>query len=437
MESNISLLRGWTSISAYEKGLFRFPRIKSSEGFYLYDENNNQYIDGKSQMMNVSFGHSVKAFKEAVLGQWDEVAFMPTMDGHGNPIAERFADKLLSILPPYFKSVYCSGSGTSSCEIAVQIARDYWLLKNREKKTKVISIQGGYHGNSTLMSEISEHGEFNKAYRLNDTATYIKLIQPYCYRCPLNLAYGKCSEKCADALKQQLEKIDLEEVGVIIFEAVQGNGVVQLPESYIRVLEDAAKQHDILLIADEVLTGFGRTGYDFAFLKYSLKPNIICLSKTLSNGLLPLGATVFDDKITSLLKERDIQIGSTQDGNPVCTALGSAVIDYFKAEDWSLRVQKLGDYFLGKLKSEVYDFPIVGDIRGSGLLLCIELVEDKTSKEPYLKMENIHNLFIHNGLFAFVESNYVVFVPPYIVDEKVIDDMVNICKRVFQLCLKG
>jgi taurine--2-oxoglutarate transaminase len=407
-----------------------FPPIKEAKGIYLYGYNGKKYIDAKSQMMNVSFGHGIQSFKDAVIKQWDQVAYIPTMDGHGNNSADELAEAIIGILPGVFESVYFTTSGTSSCEVAIQIAKDYWWINNKKGKKKIISIKGCYHGNSSMMSEISEYGEQNKPYRLNDLDNYLKVLQPYCYRCPLDLNSSDCGCKCADVLRQQLNQYNTDEIGAIIFEVVQGSGVIALPDAYADVLKKFAEDNDILLIADEVLTGFGRTGYDFAFQKYGLLPNIVCLSKTISNGLLPLGATIFDKKITESLREREIFIGSTQDGNPVCTMLGSAVIKHFKSENWSERVKNLGEYFLFSLKNSVLQYSIVGDIRGEGLLICIELVKDKESKEPFEGMEVIHKGFLENGVFIFVENNFIFFVPPYIIDEKTIDLLVAKCKVI-------
>ncbi|RCX11136.1 adenosylmethionine-8-amino-7-oxononanoate aminotransferase [Anaerobacterium chartisolvens] len=429
---NTSLLRGWTSTSAYEEGCLRFPSVKEAKGIYLYGYDGKRYIDTKSQMMNVSFGHGIQAFRDAVLKQWDQVAYIPTMDGHGNKAAEAFADKLLGLLPGDFKSVYCSGSGTSCCEVAVQVARDYWLGRGREEKKGIISITGGYHGNSAMMSEISEYSEHNRAYRLNNREEYLKVLQPYCYRCPLDLSSHECGEGCAALLTKQVQELDTDKIGAIIFEAVQGNGMIALPRTYMETLSQLAKEHDMLLIADEVLTGFGRTGYDFAFQKYNILPDIICLSKTISNGLLPLGATVFNRKITDMLRDKEIHIGSTQDGNPVCTSLGAAIIDYFAGFEWSLRVRELGEYFLKALKNNLSEYPIVGDIRGTGLLICIELVSDKNEKKPVEDMGPVHDGFIENGLFVFIEANYVYFVPPYTIDESVIDYIISKLKLVLE-----
>lgn len=431
-----SLMRGWTSTSEYEKGHLRFPPIKEAKGIYLYGYDGKRYIDAKSQMMNVSFGHGIQNFRDAIMKQWDQIAYIPTMDGHGNRSAEEFANKLLSILPKDYKQVYCSGSGTSCTEIAIQSAREYWFSQNKRNKHKIVSITGSYHGNSALMSEISEYSDSNSAYRLNDSETYLKLVQPYCYRCPLGLDASTCGEKCTDLLLTQIEQLNPDEISAIIFETVQGNGMIELPYRYVKTLNDMAVKYEILLIIDEVLTGFSRAGYDFSFQKYGILPDIICLSKTISNGELPLAATVFNQKISNVLNDREIQIGSTQDGNPICTALGSAVIEHFTSYKWSEQVKELGEYFLASLTDNLLEYPIIGDIRGTGLLICVELVEDKVSKEPIKDMSPIHNGFIENGIFTFIENNFVYFVPPYTIDTNVIDYIVNKFKSIIENYMK-
>ncbi len=429
---NTSLMRGWTSTSEYEKGNLRFPPIKKANGIYLYGYDGKQYIDGKSQMMNVSFGHGIQAFRDAAVNQWDQIAYIPTMDGHANPSAEAYANKLLSILPDDYKQVYCSGSGTSCTEIAIQSARDYWYIQNKRDKGKIVSIRGSYHGNSAMMSEVSEYSDNNWAYRLNDFSTYHKVVQPYCYRCPLGLDASTCEEKCTDLLHTQIQQLNPDKICAIIIETVQGNGMIELPYKYVKTLKEMADQFDILLIIDEVLTGFGRTGYDFSFQKYDILPDIICLSKTISNGLLPLAATVFHQKISDVLHDREIQIGSTQDGNPICTALGSAVIEHFTGYQWSDQVKELGEYFLLNLSDNLLEYQIIGDIRGSGLLICVELVEDKVSKKPLEEMRPIHNGLIEHGIFAFIEEHFVYFVPPYTIDKNTIDYIVSKFKGIVE-----
>lgn len=413
------LLRGWTSLRGFEEGLLAFPAIHRAEGAFLYGFDGRRYLDAKSQMMNVGFGHGVERFRQAVLRQWDDLAYAPTMDGHANPPAETFAADLLGLLPRGFGSVYCSSTGTACCEIAIQLARDFHALRGEPRRV-VVSVEGSYHGNSTLMSEVSQFGAWNCAYRTDDPPNHVKLVRPYCYRCPLGASRPSCGEACAERAVEQLRAAEARGLAAVIIEYVQGQGVIALPPRYAEAVLQFAREHGVLVIADEVLTGLGRTGIDFAFERYAVFPDIVCLSKALSNGLLPLAATVLDEALTAALYDRDLQIGSTQDGNPVCAALGSAVIAHYKEHDWAQRSRRLGALLLRELRERLADSPVVGEVRGEGLLVCVELVEDRGSGVPFGGMARVFEGLLDQGVFAFVEQNYVVFVPPYVIDEDIV-----------------
>lgn len=410
------LLRGWTSLRGFEGGQGTFPAIRRAEGAFLYGFDGRRYLDAKSQMMNIGFGHGVERFRRAVLQQWDELAYAPTMDGHANPPADAFATDLLGLLPSGFGSVYCCSTGTACCEIAIQLARDFHELRGEPRRV-IVSIEGAYHGNSAMMSEVSQFGPWNRAYRLDDPTNHVKLVRPYCYRCPLGRSRPSCGEACAEVAVEQLRAAETAGIAALIIEYVQGEGVVSLPPRYVEGVLQFARERGVLVIADEVLTGLGRTGVDFAFQRYALFPDIICLSKALSNGLLPLAATVLSEAITAALHDRDLQIGSTQDGNPVCAALGSAVIAHYREYDWAGRSRRLGARLLQALRDRLDDCPIVGEVRGEGLLVCVEVVEDRGSRTPFGDMARIHRGFLEEGVFVFMEQNDIIFVPPYIIDE--------------------
>lgn len=434
----MSLLRGWGYNLSSKKDKLKFPEIEKGKGIFIYDYEGKKYYDMKSQMMNVSFGHCNEKFQDVIIEQLNKIEYIPTMDGHGNKNAQDFADKLLSLLPGDFKSVYCTTSGTTSCETAIQIARAYFYHKNLPHKQKIISITGAYHGCSVLMSEISEYSDENIAYRLGDTENYIKTIRPYCYRCPLGLNKEFCRQDCALTLEQQLERIDMSEVCAIIVEMVQGAGVIELPKKFVTVIERYVEKSDILLIVDEVLTGFGRTGWDFAYERYNVEPDIVCLSKAISNGILPLGAIAFNTELTGVIQKNELHIGSTQDGNPLCTLVGKTVLDHYEEFGWAQNTAKLGEYFLNKLRLAIQNYPIVGDIRGIGLMICIELVEDKLNKEPYQNMDALQESLIKKGIFAFLEENWIMFIPPLIITKEEVDSVIERTEEAIKhvLCLE-
>jgi adenosylmethionine-8-amino-7-oxononanoate aminotransferase len=346
------------------------------------------------------------------------------MDGHANPAADAFAADLLGLLPPGFGSVYCCSTGTACCEIAIQLARDFHEFSGNPRRI-IVSIEGAYHGNSAMMSEVSQFGPWNRAYRIDDSTNHVKLLRPYCYRCPLGRSRPSCGEACADVAVEQLSASEPAGLAAVIVEYVQGAGVISLPRRYVEGVLRFAHERGVIVIADEVLTGFGRTGVDFAFQRYVPTPDLVCLSKALSNGLLPLAATVLNETISTAFYDREIQIGSTQDGNPVCAALGSAVVAHYRDYDWAGRSRRLGAQLLQGLRDRLADCPIVGEVRGEGLLVCVELVEDRGSRVPFGDMASIHSGFLERGVFVFVEQNYIVFVPPYVIDEDIIDLLVG------------
>jgi len=426
------LLQGWSNKQDLSTKGITFPDIQFADDCVLYDGNMKKYIDGKSQMMNANFGHNVSQLVEVICDQASTLCYQPTMDSHMNSIAENYSKQLLSICPNYFKSVYCSLSGTSANEVAVQVISHYREVSKSSHKNKVLSITGCYHGCSTVMSEISENSYENKPYRVNDNEKYGKLIQPYCYRCPLELEFESCEKECCVQLQRQLDMYDPKTISMIILEPVQGAGVITYPNEYIDVLSNYAEAFDIFIVSDEVVTGMGRVGKDFGFELYDLKPNVITMSKTITNGMLPLGVTIFDNRLSEFISKNELMTGSTQDGNTLSCKLATAVLEHYRQFPWKNIVKEKGIYLFTRANEMLSDINSVGDLRCAGLLLCIELVNDKATKERYDDLARVKKSLLEQGVSLFYERNWITIIPPFTIGEDMILEILTKVKHVLE-----
>jgi adenosylmethionine-8-amino-7-oxononanoate aminotransferase len=362
--------------------------IQRGEGCTLIDQDGKRYLDGVSSLWCNIHGHRVPELDEAIRRQLDRIAHT-TLLGLANEPAIRLARRLVELAPPGLTRVFYSDDGATAVEVALKLAFQYWRQRPdpRPAKTKYLALAGAYHGDTLGDVSVGGVARFHALFRplLFET---VRAPSPYCYRCPLGLERARCRIDCVEVLADLVRQHHAELAAVVIEPLVQGAaGMIVAPEGYLRRVREVTREHDVLLIADEVAVGFGRTGTLFACTQEEVAPDFLCLAKGLTGGYLPLAATLTTEEVYAAFlgrpeEGRTFYHGHTYTGNPLGAAVALASLDLFE------RRQVLAELpakvaLLRRWLDRIAALPHVGDVRHKGLMAGIELVADKATKQPF------------------------------------------------------
>lgn len=407
--------------------------IDRAEGIYLIDLDGNRYIDGVSSLWVNLFGHRVPEIDDAVRAQLDKVAHS-TMLGLGNRPAVEFAELLLDVAPSNLSRIFYSDSGSTATEIALKIAFQFWQQVGKEKKTKFVTFINGYHGDTIGSVSLGGIDLFHRIYAPLLFST-IKAVYPYCYRCSLEKEPQTCGLACAEDVERIVRKQADEIAAVVIEPLVQGAaGMVTAPPGFLKRVAEVCRENDVLLVADEVATGFGRTGKMFAVEHEQVQPDLMALAKGISGGYLPLAATLASDRVYEgflgeVEEKRTFFHGHTYTGNPLAAAAGKASMQYFKNHNIIAGLQPKIDKLTAGLKVFA-ELEHVGDIRQCGMMVGIELVADKETKAEYGYGEQIGAKVCAacrpKGMIIRNLGDVVVLMPPLVVSRSEIAQMLQI-----------
>lgn len=357
--------------------------IERAEGCWLVDTDGRRYLDGNASLWVNVHGHRRAELDEAVRAQLERVAHT-TFLGLSNPAAAELAARLVALAPPGLERVFFSESGASAVEVALKMAYGYWRFRGAAQRSLFVSMGGAYHGDTLGAVSVGHIDAFHDTYRPLLFPS-LAFAQPYCYRCPLGLAYPSCDLACADTLADVLARDGQQVAAVVIEPLVQGAaGIVTAPDGHLARVAEIAHHHGALLIADEVATGFGRTGTMFACEAEGVAPDLLALGKGLTGGYLPMSATLATAEIFDafLGDHRTFFHGHSYSGNPLAAAVALASLDLFESEDVLARGRALADVLSVELKA-FEGLPHVGDIRQRGLMAGIELVADPATRTPF------------------------------------------------------
>lgn len=364
-----------------------YPRAVRAEGCFVYTADGRRYLDASGGAAVVTIGHGVEEIGRAMAAQASQLAYVHSSQFH-TAIAEKLAERVLALAPEGMRRagrVYFTSGGSEATETALKLARQYWLERGQKKRFRVISRLQSYHG-STL-GALSVSGNVRRREPFAPTLGEWGHIPPcYCYRCPYGLRYPECNVECADELSRVLERDGSEDVAAFIFEPVVGAtlGAVAPPEGYVQRISEICRERGILLIADEVMTGMGRTGQPFAVDHWGATPDMILVGKGIASGYAPLGAVIVAGHVAEAISggSGSFLHGFTYNAHPVATAAGNAVLDYIQRESLFARVESAGIEMRAAL-APLKKFSVVGDVRGMGLLWGVEFVRDAKTREPF------------------------------------------------------
>jgi adenosylmethionine-8-amino-7-oxononanoate aminotransferase len=404
--------------------------IASARGCFLIDLDGREYLDGASSLWCNVHGHRVPALDDAVRRQLDAVAHS-TLLGISNVPAIRLARRLVELAPPGLSHVFYSDDGATAVEVALKMAFQYWRQcpRPRPAKTKYLCLQAAYHGDTIGSVSVGDLARFHHLFAPLLFPT-VRAPSPYCYRCPLGLERSRCRIDCADVLADLVRQHQGELAAVILEPLVQGAaGMITAPEGYLRRVREVTQTHDVLLIADEVAVGFGRTGTLFACSQEDVRPDFLCVAKGLTGGYLPLAATLTTDEVYQAFlgppeAGRTFYHGHTYTGNPLAAATALASIDLLEAPEGLPALPPKVERLQAHLE-RLRDLPIVGDIRQKGLMAGIELVQDRATKQPFpaeLRMGGrFCRLAREQGVLLRPLGDVVVVMPPLAIEPSLLD----------------
>ncbi|MDP8259101.1 MAG: adenosylmethionine--8-amino-7-oxononanoate transaminase [Candidatus Aadella gelida] len=404
--------------------------IVKAEGIKLYDNTGNFYYDTISSWWCNVHGHNHPYIKKAIKKQLDLFEHV-LFAGFTHEPAIELAERLVKITPPGLDRVFFSDNGSTAVEVAMKMSVQYWRNNGKKDKTKIVALDKAYHGDTVGAMSVSAKGAYTEQFSsmLFDT---MRVPTPYCYRCPAGKTKGECGTECLSMLESVLKQSSTEIAAVILEPVLMGaGGMIIYPAEYLKGAKSLTEKYDVHLIADEVATGFGRTGKMFACEHAGISPDIMCISKGITSGYLPLAATmvtqeIFDSFYGPVNEKKTFYHGHTYTANPVACAAANASIELFEKENTLKNVENIHsrlEEFLGTVSG----LPFVGDTRSVGAVGAIELVKDKTTKEPFPVEERnglkIYKQGLKHNILLRPLGDIIYFFLPLCVSNEELDDI--------------
>lgn len=362
-----------------------YMEVQYGEGVYLYDTDGNRYMDACSGAAVSNLGHAHPRILAAMAEQAGKVAFSHLSRWTSGSIKE-LAALVGELAPGTLDKLYLVSGGSEATEAALKMARQYYLERDgKSSKYKIISRWKSFHGNT--IGALSMTGDKRRKKYGPLLLDFPHIAPAYCYRCPFGKNQDSCSVECALDLERALKMEGADNVAAFIAESVGGAacGAIVPHKEYFKIIRQICDHYDILYIDDEVMAGFGRTGTMFSIADWGVVPDMICVAKGMSAGYSPVGGVVVKDEIHAAFKQGSgvFVHGHTYGGNPLSAAVSVAVVKTLIEENLVENSRLVGEYLLGKLQEKLLPYWFVGDVRGKGLMLGVELVKDKDTKEPF------------------------------------------------------
>lgn len=417
-------------------------RIVRGDGCFVFDEHGKPLVDGVAGLWNVNIGHNRREVKEAITAQLDELEYFQLFDGISHPRAEELSRLLIEMLEPegMTRVMYSSG-GSDAVESALKLARQYWKVEGQADRTKFISLKQGYHGTHFGGASVNGNTVFRRNYEPNLPGCF-HVETPWLYRNPFTQDPQELGRICAEMLEREILFQSPDTVAAFIAEPVQGaGGVIVPPENYWPLIREVCDKYGVLLITDEIVTGFGRTGSMFGSRGWGVKPDIMCFAKGISSGYIPLGATAFNARIEqAFMKNADftgaLMHGYTYAGHPVACAAALANLKIVADENLPANAAAQGKHLLEALQPFAKRYAAVGDVRGKGLMVALDLVKDKATREPIDPTDGYANRVAEvareHGVLVRPVGTKIILSPPLVIETAQIDAIVQALAAGFE-----
>jgi adenosylmethionine-8-amino-7-oxononanoate aminotransferase len=406
--------------------------VNRAEGLYYWDTDGKRYFDAIGGIFVATLGHGHPRIIEALQKQLNIMSFAPPLHGISD-VALEFIEKLGNVTPGNLNFIKPFSGGSESVEAALKFTRQYFKQTGHPNKYKFISRYFGYHG-ATLGALAASGTGARKTPFEPQMGGFLKVFPPTYYRDRFD-SWEVCNRFAAQSFEDVIINEDPETIAGIIIEPIGNTGGIITPtEEYFQIIRDICDRYNVLLIFDEIITGFGRTGEMFAAQTFGVTPDIICSGKGLSSGVMPLGAMMAREDIGEAFSgpieaEVNFAHGHTFAGNPLGAAVGMAVIDVLVEEKLPQKARQLGDYLAAKLEA-LKQYGVVREVRGRGLLLGVELVKDMKTKAPFPELGRaLKQTALNNGLIMRIDPSWFAVAPALIAEEENLDELYALIDR--------
>lgn len=405
--------------------------ITRAEGVYLWDSDNKKYLDGMAGLWCVNVGYGRREIMDAAYQQMQQLPYYNSFFQTSHPPAIELAARIAEIAPAHMNRVFFCGSGSEANDTVVRMVRHYWAAVGKPSKRIIISRENAYHGSTMAGASLGGMKPMHKQGGL-PIPDIEHIMQPHWFKDGYDMTPAKFGEKAANALEQKILEHGADNVAAFIAEPVQGaGGVIVPPSTYWPEIQRICKQHNVLLVADEVICGFGRTGKWFGSNEFEITADLMAIAKGLSSGYLPIGGVVVSDEFAEGLEQGgDFNHGYTYSGHPACAAAALANIELMQRERIVENAgEKIAPYFQSKL-FELESHPMVGQVRGVGMLGAIQLVPEKPQNTPFAQSGSVatvcRDYSNQNGLVMRAVDDAMILSPPLVITESEIDELFQI-----------
>jgi putrescine aminotransferase len=414
--------------------------FERGEGVYVWNREGKRFIDAFAGLAVINVGHGRAEIADAVRAQTAKLAYYPTTRQFSNPPAAQLAAKLADITPGDLKYTLFAVSGSEANERSIQIARHYWLQLGRTRKHKVIALQRGYHGATLGTLEVCGIPELFQPYEPLAWPGFVKSPAPY----PLHGRGTGTDEqlvrRCAEMLAEAIRKEDPETVAAVILEpCLSSGGIIIPPLGWLERVRDVCDELDVLMIADEVITGFGRTGKWFAVEHESVVPDLMSVAKGITSGYIPLSASIARAKVADVFAENSLEENvhpNTYCGHPVACAAALANIAIMERENLIDNAARMGERLQRAIEGRIGGLPIVGEVRSRGLLFAVDLVDPARRDQPLAKdlVASLNMRAWKRGVLPFARGSVLRLAPPLCISPAEVDELASlICETIAEL----
>ena len=438
----LTVFHASTDLKAHASGTLGTPRIiDSGKGIYISDNKGKQMLDAFAGLYCVNVGYGRMEIADAIYEQAKKLAYYHSYVGHSNDVLIELSKRIIEMAPDGMSKIYYGMSGSDANETQIKLVWYYNNVLGRPQKRKIISRLRGYHGSGVMTGSMTGLAVFQTHFNLPMDDIKHTVTPHYYYGAEDGMSEREFSNYCASELEKLILAEGPDTIAAFIGEPVMGTGgIIPPPEAYWSAIQAILRKYDILLIADEVVTAFGRIGYDFGCERYGITPDLITVAKGLTSGYLPLSGVIVGDKVWEVLEKGCEQFGPfghgwTYSAHPLTLAAGIANLDIIEKEGIVEKARKTGEYFQQHMQNTFAQHPLVGEVRGVGLLAALEFVVNKSTKERFdasLKVgPQVAAACMGNGLIAraMPHGDILGFAPPLIVTNSEVDQIIELTEK--------
>jgi putrescine aminotransferase len=429
-------------VTEFRKHEIKGPRVVvGGEGIELELADGHRVIDGLSGLFNINVGHGRTEIADAVAEQMREVAYYPSFWDFSTESAIRLAERVVGLLPAdcELRHLLFTTGGSDANEAAFRVARMYQMVRGRTERTRIVSRRHSFHGITRGAGSATRLPAYHAMTSLDPE--HVETAAPYCFRCEFDGSHPGCGLACAEDLGAVIEREGPDTIAALVVEPVMGTGgVIVPPEGYFSRVQEICREHDILLIFDEVITGFGRTGRWFGMQHWDVQPDIVTFAKGITSGYLPLGGIAISERVYTTIRDESpkglpFMFGLTYNNHPSSCAAAMANLDIVEREGLVENARTVGDHLRECLAKGLASHPLVAEIRGVGMMVAIECTEPGSKEpvggRPMAFPARIASQCYEDGLIARALWECVALAPPLCTTREQAEQIADCVSRAF------